>query len=221
MPLLKPSTRRSATSSSPTGRRAASRRVAVGDAVQVGDVAHELARGQPGRHGLVLGHERHAARAPGGRGAGRGRSTRTVPWLTPTSPVMARISVVLPAPFGPSRPVTPGPNEQLSSDSATFCPNHTETSRDLDGRRRRRTPGRPGVARRRDGRQRGRGHGGDISAPPSGSGAAARRCRRRARRRRSPTASSPPWSTPPSGDPAVDVAEEDEVAQVQRQRRAR
>ena len=41
---------------------------------------------------------------------------------------MARMSVVLPAPFGPSRPVTPGPNEQLSSDSATFWPNHTETS---------------------------------------------------------------------------------------------
>ena len=42
-------------------------------------------------------------------------------------PVIARISVVLPAPFGPSRPVTPGPNEQLSSDSATFCRNHTDT----------------------------------------------------------------------------------------------
>ena len=36
-------------------------------------------------------------------------STRTVPWLTPSSPVSARMSVVLPAPFGPSRPVTPGP----------------------------------------------------------------------------------------------------------------
>ena len=41
---------------------------------------------------------------------------------------MARMSVVLPAPLGPSRPVTPGPNEQLSSDSATFWPNHTDTS---------------------------------------------------------------------------------------------
>ena len=41
---------------------------------------------------------------------------------------MARISVVLPAPLGPSRPVTPGPNEQLSSDSATFGPNQTERS---------------------------------------------------------------------------------------------
>ena len=43
-------------------------------------------------------------------------------------PVIARINVVLPAPFGPRRPVTPGPNEQLSSDSATFGPNHTDTS---------------------------------------------------------------------------------------------
>ena len=43
-------------------------------------------------------------------------------------PVIARIRVVLPAPFGPSSPVTPGPNEQLSSDSATLAPNHTETS---------------------------------------------------------------------------------------------
>ena len=42
-------------------------------------------------------------------------------------PVMARISVVLPAPLGPRRPVTPGPNEQLSSDRATFWPNHTDT----------------------------------------------------------------------------------------------
>ena len=47
---------------------------------------------------------------------------RTAPWLTPTSPVIARISVVLPAPLGPSRPVTPGPNEQLSSERATFGP---------------------------------------------------------------------------------------------------
>ena len=41
---------------------------------------------------------------------------------------MARMRVVLPAPLGPSRPVTPAPKLQLSSDSATFCPNHTDTS---------------------------------------------------------------------------------------------
>jgi hypothetical protein len=55
-------------------------------------------------------------------------SIDTAPWLTPSSPVIARIRVVLPAPLGPSNPVTPGPNEQLSSDSATLGPNHTETS---------------------------------------------------------------------------------------------
>ncbi len=51
----------------------------------------------------------------------------TEPWLTGLMPVIARINVVLPAPFGPSNPVTPAPKEQLSSDSATFAPNHTET----------------------------------------------------------------------------------------------
>ena len=69
---------------------------------------------------------------PRGRSADRTPRTRTAPVLGPTSPVMARMSVVLPAPFGPRRPVTPGPNEQLSSDRATLGPNHTERSRDLD-----------------------------------------------------------------------------------------
>src|SRR4029077_17074882 len=54
-------------------------------------------------------------------------STRTVPWLTPTSPVFARIRVVLPASFGPISPLTRGPTEQLSSDSATFGPYQTDT----------------------------------------------------------------------------------------------
>jgi hypothetical protein len=35
------------------------RRVAVGDAVEVGDVADELAGSEAGRHGLVLRHQRH------------------------------------------------------------------------------------------------------------------------------------------------------------------
>ena len=35
-------------------------------------------------------------------------------------------SVVLPAPLGPSSPVTPGPKEQLTSETATFWPNHFE-----------------------------------------------------------------------------------------------
>ena len=174
MPLLKPSTRRSATSSRPTVSQRAVGRVAVGDAVQLGDVAHELPGGEPGRHGLVLGHQRHRARARCGRGGGRGRRRARVPWLTPTSPVIARISVVLPAPFGPSRPVTPGPNEQLSSDSATFGPNHTDDVVDLDrgvGDERRVESARSAIGggRRRERR---------ISARPIGSGAAARRCRR-------------------------------------------
>jgi hypothetical protein len=46
---------------------------------------------------------------------------------------MARIRVVLPAPLGPSSPLTPGPNEHVSSDSATFGPNHTDSAFDLDG----------------------------------------------------------------------------------------
>ena len=109
-------------------------RAAVGDAVQVGDVADELARGQAAR-----APPRPRARAPSRRGHRRSRrgsrpSTRTVPWLTSIRPVMARISVVLPAPFGPSRPVTPGPNEQLSSDRATFWPEPHRDVVDLDRR---------------------------------------------------------------------------------------
>ena len=83
--------------------------LAVGDAVEVGDVAHELARGEPGRAPL-----RPRGPAPARRNTSRSRrgsrpSMRTVPWLTSMRPVIARISVVLPAPLGPSRPVTPGP----------------------------------------------------------------------------------------------------------------
>ena len=40
-----------------------------------------------------------------------------------------RSSVVLPAPLGPSKPVTPGPKAQVRSDTATFWPNHLETAR--------------------------------------------------------------------------------------------
>ena len=39
-------------------------------------------------------------------------------------PARTRKRVVFPAPFGPSRPVTPGPKEQSTSDTATFAPNH-------------------------------------------------------------------------------------------------
>src|SRR5437773_1626091 len=54
-------------------------------------------------------------------------ATHTWPTETETRPVTARISVVLPAPFGPNRPVTPGPNEHESSESATFGPKNTDT----------------------------------------------------------------------------------------------
>ena len=128
MPLLNPPTRRSATSSSPTVSRRAVDGGRVVHAVQSGDVADELAGGEHRR-----APPRPRAPAPGtagprGPSGGCARATRTVPVFGPSSPVIARMSVVLPAPFGPSRPVTPGPNEQLSSDSATFGPNHTETS---------------------------------------------------------------------------------------------
>ena len=133
MPLLNPSTRRSATSSIPTVSSARSTARRVGDAVQVGDVADELAGGEHRRHRFVLRHQRERRWTSRSRARIAAERRVTVPWFRPMRPVIARMSVVLPAPLGPSRPVTPGPNEQLSSDSATFWPNHTETSRDLDG----------------------------------------------------------------------------------------
>ena len=50
----------------------------------------------------------------------------TMPEL-PIRPEIIRNSVVLPAPFGPSTPVMPGPNEQVTSETATLVPNHFET----------------------------------------------------------------------------------------------
>ena len=79
------------------------------------------------------------------------------PSLSGRSPVTARIRVVFPAPFGPSRPVTPGPNEHDRSVSATFCPNHTDacctvtvaSGANAGSRPRRRDRGRDGGRRRR------------------------------------------------------------------------
>ena len=71
-------------------------RGAVGDAVEVGDVADELARGEPTRHRFVLGHEREPAEHVDDRDAGSLPSMRTVPWLTLMRPVIARMRVVLP-----------------------------------------------------------------------------------------------------------------------------
>ena len=150
--------------------------VARRDPVEVGDVLDEAPGAEPRR-----APPRPRAPAPSGCGRCRSRrgsrpSTRTAPWLTPTRPVIARISVVLPAPFGPSRPVTPGPNEQLSSERATFGPNHTDTSATstvASGANAGSPARRTAVA----------GSGGSkvipaLTAPPSDSGAAARRCRR-------------------------------------------
>ena len=61
MPLLNSSTPRSATSSISTDLQRVLGRAPVGDAVQVGDVAHELAGGEPARDRFVLGHEREPA----------------------------------------------------------------------------------------------------------------------------------------------------------------
>ena len=61
MPLLNVSTWRSADVEQLDGAQRAVGRVAVGDAVEVGDVAHELAGGEPAGHRLVLGHQRHHA----------------------------------------------------------------------------------------------------------------------------------------------------------------
>src|SRR5665811_838062 len=61
-----------------------------------------------------------------GRVRGSTPRRRTNPSEGRTRPVSMRSNVVLPAPFGPSRPVTPGPKPQLTSETATFCPNHLE-----------------------------------------------------------------------------------------------
>ena len=123
------------------------------------------------------------------------------------SPVIARMSVVLPAPFGPSRPVTPGPNEQLSSDSATFWRNHTDTLLTVT------------VAFGERGIVADASVGGTVIVPPSGSGAGAPTAPIGQRpRRRATIASSPPLAHAAERRPGIDVAEEHEVAQVQRQR---
>jgi hypothetical protein len=49
---------------------------------------------------------------------------RTVPPSSEVTPTMARIAVVLPAPFGPRKPNTsPGGTVKLSPSSATTSPN--------------------------------------------------------------------------------------------------
>ncbi len=49
---------------------------------------------------------------------------RTVPRAGAVSPQSIRSMVDLPAPFGPSRAVTPRPTRKDTSDTATRSPNH-------------------------------------------------------------------------------------------------
>ena len=56
-------------------------------------------------------------------------SSRTVPFEGLASPQSIRSIVDLPAPFGPSSAVIPGPMSKLTSETATTFPNHFETPR--------------------------------------------------------------------------------------------
>src|SRR5689334_16753781 len=54
---------------------------------------------------------------------------RTVPFDGAMSPEMRFSMVDLPAPFGPSSPVTPGPMPHVMSETATMSPYHLATPR--------------------------------------------------------------------------------------------
>src|ERR1044072_5924358 len=106
-------------------------------------------------------------------------ATQICPTDTDSRPVIARINVVLPAPFGPRSPVTPGPKEQDTSASATLGPKNTEAPETNTvgfgreaGSRADATGGPAGVGPGGVG-----GRGG--TAPPPGDGRGARRRRRR------------------------------------------
>ena len=76
----------------------------VGVGVQPGEVVQQLDRPDPGPGAGALRHQTHPGgdlRRPGGR-----PSTVTVPASAGSSPVQQRISVVLPAPLGPSTAVS-------------------------------------------------------------------------------------------------------------------
>ena len=53
-------------------------------------------------------------------------STRIVPWLGFSCPVISFMKVLLPAPFGPSRPVTPGGMATVTSLRPLTWPYHLD-----------------------------------------------------------------------------------------------
>ena len=63
--------------------------------------------------------------------AGSRPSTRTCPWVGGSAVASSRSSVVLPAPLGPSSPVTPGPRSRSTPASARVAPNVRPTPRRL------------------------------------------------------------------------------------------
>src|SRR6266496_1030189 len=58
-------------------------------------------------------------------------STRTSPWLGGSAVASSRSRVVLPAPFGPSKPITPGSRSRSTSARARVAPNVRPTPRRL------------------------------------------------------------------------------------------
>ena len=111
---------------STTAMRPRGGRLGVRQAVEPGVGQHELPAGEEVVHRLALGDQpdrpvdrlvRHAG-AP---------SRVTVPAEGARKPAIMWIRVDLPAPLGPSSPVTPGPIVIVTSLTATTLPNHRET----------------------------------------------------------------------------------------------
>ena len=96
---------------------------AVRQQVHLGEVAHEVARGQLRRKVVVLGRVADARPHLDARRRGiprRARSARRRPGSG--GPRMSEMNVVLPAPLEPSRPVIPGPISASRPASATVRP---------------------------------------------------------------------------------------------------
>ena len=102
--------------------------VGIAEAVQPGREAHEPERGERLEHVFLL---RHEPELPGDVDVGA-RIAAEDPHRAlrgPGEPQSIRSIVDLPAPFGPSSAVTPGPMSKLTSETATTFPNHFETPR--------------------------------------------------------------------------------------------